>query len=620
MEKSPSMDDQFLSTINKIIEDNLDNENFSVEDLAQQARLSRSMLHRKLIKLTGKSATDLITEIRLIHAKELLENDVATVSEIAYKVGFSSPSYFDRLFKKHFKVSPGDIRKGVVVHSDQPYTYQKKKIPALPGQKLFSLRNVVLIIILVIVIAGVGIYYISREKEPSEKSIAILPFENLSTNAENQFFADGIVEDLLYRLSSINELKVISRTSSEMFRNKGNKTSPEIADILGVNYILEGSVQRESDNIRISVQLIDAQKDDHILSKQYDRELSEFFKIQSEIAGQIASELSLALTERQTDELKQKQTNSLKAFEYMQLGRYHLNKRTPDDLYASVKYLSRAIAEDPDYALAYALLANAYHILGWYDYIDRQTGRDSAEYLSLKALSMDENIGEAHNVLGEIYYDYDWNYTLAEKEFKKALAISPNNATTYRHYGELMTILGNLGKAREFYDKAIQLDPYSYIIRFGSSYAYFREKKYEQALIEYKICQGLAKDNPGPIKNEFFIHVITGNTSAALESYKKYGMMTGMWTPDLADSLFYAEGINGLVKWRLKIGNWSWRIGEAHYYALLGEKDKALDILEQALKEGYLVPFNTADPEFENLHSEPRFIAIRGKMGLPPLQ
>jgi len=618
MEKPPSMGDQFLRTINKIIEENL--ENFSVEDLAKNAGLSRSMLHRKLIKLTGKSATDLITEIRLTRARELLENDVATASEIAYRVGFKSPSYFNKLFKKHFKISPGDVRKGAILHSYQPDTFQKPKIQNLGGQNVFSLRNIALAIILAIIIAGGGIYYLSRQKKPSEKSIAILPFENLSTNAENQFFADGIVEDLLYRLSAISDLRVISRTSSEVFRNKGNKTVPEIAKLLDVNYILEGSVQRMADHVRINIQLIDAPRDNHILLKQYDRDLSEVFMIQSEIADQIASELSLALTKRQADALKQKQTNSLKAFEYMQLGRYHQTKRTPDDLCASVKYLRSAIAEDPDYALAYALLANAYQTSGWYEYIDRQTGRDSAEYLALKALSMDENIGEAHNVLGEIYYDYDWNYTLAEKEFKRALAINPNNATTYRNYGELMTVLGNLGKAREFYDKAIQLDPYSYIIRFGSSYAYFREKKYEQALIENKICQGLAKDNPTPIKNEFFIHVITGNTRAALESYKKFGMMTGMWTPGLVDSLFYAEGINGLLKWRLKYGNWPYKIGKAHYYALFGEKDKALDILGQALEDGYLTPFNTADPEFENLHSEPRFIAIRRKMGLPPLQ
>ncbi len=614
------MGDQFLRTVNQIIEDNLDNENFSVEDLAKNAGLSRSMLHRKLIKLTGKSASDFITEKRLIRAKELLENDVATASEIAYRVGFNSPSYFNRLFKKHFKVSPGDVRKGAIVHSNQPYTYQK--IQSSPGQKVFSLRSVVLITIFAVIIAGVGIYYISREKKPSEKSIAILPFENLSTNAENQFFADGIVEDLLYRLSAISDLKVISRTSSEVFRNKGNKTVPEIAKLLDVNYILEGSVQRMADHVRINIQLIDAPRDNHILLKQYDRDLSEVFMIQSEIADQIASELSLALTKRQADALKQKQTNSLKAFEYMQLGRYHLTKRTPDDLYASVKYLRRAIAEDPDYALAYALLAEAYFISGWHDYIDRQTGRDSAEYLASKALSLDENVGEAHNVLGEIYYDYDydWNYTLAENELKRALSISPNNATTYKLYGELMTVLGNMGKAREFYDKAIQLDPYSYVIRFSSSYAYFREKKYEQALIENKICQGLGKDSPGPIEKEFFIHVITGNRKAALESYKKLGMMTGEWTPEIADSLFHAEGINGLLKWKLKIGNWPYKIEEAHYYALLGEKDKALDLMEQAMEEGYLVPFNTADPEFENLHSEPRFIAIRGKMGLPPLQ
>jgi TolB-like protein/AraC-like DNA-binding protein/Tfp pilus assembly protein PilF len=612
MQQNASMDDQFLCKIYQHIEDNLDNENFSVEDLAQKAGLSRSMLHRKLIKLTGKSASDLITEKKLLRAKEMLLNNVATASEIAYKVGFSSPSYFTKVFKNYFHVSPGDVRKGTIpLVSNENSSIKPRNIS----------RSIIWVSVIIVTVAltGIGTYYYIKNSKPVEKSIAILPFDNLSSNSENQFFADGIVEDLLNRLSKIEGLKVISRTSSEMFRDKGSKTIPEIADLLHVSYILEGTVQRETNNVRINIQLIDAKKDNHILSQQYDRNLSEVFKIQSEIADQIVRELSIVLTEPQADKLNKKQTNSLKAFEYKQLGRYHLNKRTQDDLHNAIEYFRRALEEDPNYALVFAELADAYYISGWYDYIDRKKGMDSAEYFALKALSLDENVGEAHTVLGAKYFDIDWNFSLAEKEFKQALAISPNLANTYMYYADLMTTLVNLGKARKLYDKAIQLDPYSYIIRFASSYAFFREKKYEEALIEFKICQGLGKDNSGPLSKEFLIYVKTGNSKAALECYKKLGKMTGDWTPETADSVFQTEGIRGLLKWKLKIGKWPYRIDEAQYYALLGEKDKALDILENALEEGYLVPFNTADPEFEDLHSDPRFIAIRKKMGLPPL-
>lgn len=612
MDTLHSMDEQFISKINQLIDENLSDEHFSVEDLAQKVGLSRSMLHRKLIKLTGKSASDLITEKRLMQAKDMLEKNVATASEIAYKVGFNSPSYFNKVFKAHYKVSPGDIRKGINIPV-------KAKNLTVASLHIKHLSLIILTIVIVLAIVGTSLYYLLKTDNEVEKSIAILPFDNLSSNSENQYFADGIVEDLLNRLSKIEGLKVISRTSSEMFRDKGSKTIPEIAELLGVNYILEGTVQRETNNVRINIQLIDAKKDNHVLSQQYDRNLSEVFKIQSEIADHIVKELSLILDEQQAYQLKKKQTNSLKAFEYKQLGRYHLNKRTADDLLTAVKYFRRALAEDPDYALAYAELADAYYISGWYDYIDRKKGRDSAEYLALNALTLDKNVGEANTVLGALYFDIDWKYSLAEKEFKQALATSPSHASAYAYYADLMTVLGNFGKARELFDKAIQLDPFSYILRFAGSYAYFREKNYEEAITGFKICQELGKENSGPLSKEFFINVKTKNAVAALESFKKLGILTREWTPKTADSIFRIEGTEGLLRWKLKIGNWPYRIEEAQYYALLGEKDKALEILEKSLEEGYLVPCNTADPEFENLHSDQRFQAIRKKMGLPPL-
>ncbi|MBN2274244.1 MAG: helix-turn-helix domain-containing protein [Bacteroidales bacterium] len=617
MQPYTSMDDQFLGKINKIIEDHLDNEHFSVEDLAKDVGISRSMLHRKLVRLTGKSAGDFITGKRLIRAREMLEKDVATTSEIAYKVGFSSPSYFTKVFKNYFSMLPGDVRKGSAIPTHaQPIS---QSTSPLPGRKNLKRRIIALVIATILIGIGIIVFQQFAGPEPAEKSIAILPFENLSTDAENRFFADGIVEDLLYRLSSISDLKVISRTSSEVFRDKGSKTVPDIAKLLGVNYILEGSVQQMADQLRINIQLIDARSDDHILSKQFDRKLQEVFTIQSEIADLIASELSLVLTEQQADKLKKNHITSLKALEYIQLGRYHLNQRDAKSIYTSIEYFRKAITEDPGQALAYAEMADAYFISSWYGYINRQTGRDSAEYLALKAVKIDRNIGEAHTVLGVIYNEYDWNYVLAEKEFQRAMFLNPNHATNYQYYAELLTSLGNLNMARELFNKAIQLDPFSYIVRFSSSYAYFREKKYEQAITEFKICEGLGKNNTGPLEKEFFIHIKTGNPGDALKSYKKLGMMTSEWTPETADSIFQAEGIRGLLLWKLKIGNWNYPMGEAQFYAMLGEKDKALHVMERALEKGLMDPFNTADPEFEDLRSEPRFIAIREKMGLPPL-
>ena len=617
MEHQSSLDDEFLRKIHARIEDNLDNELFSVEDLAKSAALSRSMLHRKLIKLTCKSASDLITEKRLIKAKELLENDVATASEIAYKVGFNSPSYFNKVFKSYYHVSPGDVRKGAVIIPPEATSDHQRESPPIILVKIRRLSLFVLFILLAFAITGAGMYFLFRKNKPVEKSIAILPFDNLSSNDENQYFADGIVEDLLNRISKIEGLKVISRTSSEMFRNKGNKSVPEIAHILGVSYILEGTVQRESDVVRINIQLIDAQNDDHVLSKRYDRNLSEVFRIQSEIAGEIASELSFVLTNKQVNALNQDQTTNLKAFEYKQRGRYHFNKRTREDMFTSIKYFRLAIKEDPNYALAYAELADVYFILPWYGQIDRQIGRDSAVYLAQKALELDSNLGEAHTVLGAVYNEFDWKYDEAQKEFLKAIELKPNHAPTYQYFAEFLCSAGKLEEARELINKAIQLDPYSYIFRFASSLIYFKQKNYVQAIAENQICQELVKDHEWAVSLEFKIYFKIKNETAVLNSFKRLGIIRGEWTPEEADSIYKVGGIDGLLWWRLNEGTWDHDYSKAEYYAILDEDDKALDMLESGFREGLMFPYQLSSVNYNTIRLHPRFIAIEKEMGLP---
>jgi tetratricopeptide (TPR) repeat protein len=404
-----------------------------------------------------------------------------------------------------------------------------------------------------------------------------------------------------------------------MFREKGNKTIPEIADLLQVSYILEGTVQREADNIRINIQLIDAINDDHVFSKQYDRSLSEIFKLQSEIAGQIAKELSFVLTDRQAFTLKEGQTTSIKALEYSQLGRYHLNRRTREDLFTSVKYFRLSINEDPNYALAYAELADSYFILSWYGHIERKTGRDSAVYLALKALELNINLGEAFTVLGVVYNEYDLEYDAALTEFLKAIKTKPNHAPAYQYYAEFLYTAGKGKEAREALNKAIHLDPYSYIVRYASSLLYYNEENYDQALAEIQICQGLINDNLSQVFLAYKIYRKLKNEQAALESFKKMVRITDNWTPEEVDSQYRIGGMDGLLRWWLDAGSLHGRNSKATCHALLGEDEIALDILESSLNEGLLQPFITAQTDFKNIRSHPRFIAIRNKMGLPTL-
>jgi TolB-like protein/AraC-like DNA-binding protein len=289
MEKQSSMGDQFLTKINRIINDRLEDEHFSVEDLAREVGLSRSVLYRKLMRLMGKTPTDLITETRLARAKELLENDVATAAEIAYKVGFNSPSYFNNVFKKHYKVTPGDIRKHAATNFSKLKEDKQNYI-----QELNRLRNrhwwIYASIFLVVVLLAVGsIFYLPKEKISLEKSIAVLPFRNDSPEPDNEYLCNGMVDEIITNLQKIRDIKVKSRTSTETYRNS-DKDITQIAKELEVEYILEGSVRKSGENLRIYVHLIDGKTGDDLWAENYDGKYTdEIFTFQSDIAIRIAS-------------------------------------------------------------------------------------------------------------------------------------------------------------------------------------------------------------------------------------------------------------------------------------------------------------------------------------------
>jgi len=610
MKETLSSDDKFLAIVNQIIDSNINNEQFSVEDLAKEVGLSRSMLHRKLIKLIGKSASELITEKRLSQAKNLLENDVSTVSEIAYKVGFNSPSYFNKVFKKKFLISPGELRKSASLYHHSIFANKNGKINVLGQRKRKTTITKYLFVTLAIVTIGSGLYYITSGRTTTTKpSIAILPFDNLSINEENQGFADGIYEDLHQRLSRIDGLKLISRTSSEIFRNKRNKTSPEIAQLLGVNYLLEGTAQREVDDVRIIVKLIDARRDECVLTKKYDSKVHDVFKNQSEIARDIANALSIYLTDNIKLEVAMNYTTNLKALEYYQLGRFYLNKRINKDINTSLMYFKKAIDEDPDYALAYAEMANAYYLLTWFGFIkDTEQGRQTAVDMARKALKKDKHIAEAHAVLGGIYQEIDWDFKAAEEEYLKAIAINPNYSTSYQYYAELLSLTGRKEQAREFINKGKMLDPYSFIIRHVSTELYMQNGEFEKALEENSVCKELNKEANFPYYNELKIYWFLEDDEAALECVKEYGIQRELYRPLEVDSIHNIGGMNGLVKLVFFKG--------PGYYAMIGENEKALDRLELGYNTGSLKPFILGNIAFSKLQSHPRFIGLKEKMGL----
>ncbi len=460
-----------------------------------------------------------------------------------------------------------------------------------------------------------------RKKEGIlDKSIAVLPFENLSLEEGNEHFVDGLVEDLLNRISVIEELKVISRTSSEMYRERGMKSVPEIASELGVAYILEGSVQRYGNKARITVQLIDAVHDDHLWAKNYDRNLEDVFKTQSEIALRIVSELNAILTSRQEIQIQESGTKNIKAFELYQLGRFHWNKRTKEGYLKSLEYFDKAIETDPDYALAYAGKADTYNLMAIQGHMDALEGRDKAVELAMLALEQDENLAEAYTVLGSVY-DYlvnDWEK--AEKAFQRALELNPNYSTAHHYYAEHLSILGKHKQARRHIDLAIELDPLQFVKRFVSAKLFMGQNLIHEALEEIDRGNELHEDHPWVHWIKYQCYWKLGDEELAYDAFRKYIATYPDYDIVKADSIYKSTGFNGVLEWEIKnehinaerTKDYSYL---ARLYAMDGQDDNALFWLQKG-------PYYLQSPEFTfqiqflHLHQDPRYLAILEKLGL----
>lgn len=619
-----SRDEKFLNSLHEAVLNNLSDEHFGVSELSHEVAISRFQLHRKLKVLKGVSISQYLRETRLEEAMRLLKADVATVSEVAFRVGFSSPSYFNSCFQKYYGFPPGEVKKmkgdgmlkGRANKSSSAETAQPTSTHS-PFHNI-NLRHILAAVGALIVLAAV-FYLVSGRRDaaikPRDLSIAVLPLSNLSTDPNNQFFADGLVEDLLNRLSMIEGFKVISRTSSEMYREKGTKSVPQIARELGVSYIIEGSVQRDASTARIAIQLIDGNSDSHIWSKLFDADINDIFQAQSEIALRVASEMNALLTSEQITGIQTNRTGSVKAFELYQMGRFHWNKRTGEGYETSIRYFEQAIAEDPDYGLAYAGLADTYNLMALQGWIDTKTGRDSAEVLAFKALELDPSLAEAHNVLASIYTYVDMNWDEAEKEYLRAIKLNPNYATAHHYYSEHLSIIGKHEEARNQINLARQLDPLSYIIHFVSAKLFFGRGDLDRALTDIAKCHELFDNHPGATAMEFQLNYLLGNEAKMLESFKRYSLATGRHEPVLIDRTYRTSGSKGLLELSLTTTDWTY--GKAYYHGLMGNDARAMDLLEASFTENDFNPEFTFQYAFRNLRSHPRFRALVRKMGIP---
>jgi serine/threonine-protein kinase len=457
------------------------------------------------------------------------------------------------------------------------------------------------------------------------KSVAVLPFENLSTDPENEYFSDGITDDIIAQLSKVSALKVISRTSSMQYK-KTTKKITTIAEELGVNSILEGSVRRAGARVRIVVHLLDPRTEKHLWGDTFDRQLSDVFEVQSEVAQQITGALAAALSPEEKKRLEAKPTDDAEAYNLCLLGRYHANKWSEENVKKGIGFFHDAIAKDPNYAAAYAGLADAYELLsiGF-------SSKPPVEYLAqakamaLKALEMDDSLAEAHTSLAYARWLGDLDWSAAERGFKRALELKSSYVMAHEWYAEFLAALGRHDEAVVEIKRAQQLDPLAVPVNRAVGWVLYFGRRYDQAIEELQKALAMDPDFVGARMVLWWAWVAKGEHQRAIADIRKESERPGLRAVKklmLAYALAAAgqrEEASGLL-WELET-----KLAEEPRLALLSailfvamdSRDRAFEQLERAFQQrepGLL--FLKVAPWLDPLREEPRYRALVERLGL----
>ncbi len=456
-----------------------------------------------------------------------------------------------------------------------------------------------------------------------EKSIAVLPFDNLSRDPDNAYFCEGVQDEILTRLAKIADLKVISRTSTQRFKSSPNDLR-EIATQLGVAHILEGSVQKASDEVRVNVQLINALTDAHLWADTYDRKLTDIFAVESEIAKAVADALKAKLSGSEQRVIAARPTDNTEAHQLYLKGRYFWNKRTGNDLKKSVDYFEQAIAADPNYALAYAGLADGYVLMPGYSAGTPREYYPKAKTASEKALKLDDTLAEAHTTLAMVIWNFDFDFAQANKEFQRAIEVNPNYATAHQQYGNnTLSAFGRSDEAISEGRRALELDPLSSVINSDLGGDYLYAGRYDEAIARLR---KLLEMDPGYYFGHFLLAQALeakGSRDEAIAEYQKAMALND--DPNVLAALARAYGLSGNRIEAQKILEQLTELSKQRYvpaysfaivYLGLGDKQEAMRWLEKSYEDraGADIGWIRVDPLLEPLRGDPRFEALAEKI------
>jgi TolB-like protein/Tfp pilus assembly protein PilF/class 3 adenylate cyclase len=520
-----------------------------------------------------------------------------------------------------------DVKHGGRLHVVNFYTGEagNPQMPTKVRQAVKKRRRALIAALILFAAAvGAGYYFFSQRlafKAP-DKSIAVLPFENLSRDPDNAYFAEGMQDEILARLSKIADLKVISRTSTQKYKSTPGNLR-EIARQLGVANILEGSVQKAADQVRVNVQLINALNDAHLWGDIYDRKLTDIFAVESDIAKTIADTLQAKLTGTEKEIISVQPTSDTAAYELYLKGRLLWSKRGGENLRQAIVFYEQAIARDPNYALAYAATAEAYVLLPFYAGTAQGEVFPKAKAAAFKALQLDDKLAGAHTGLAwALCYDFDMVGSISE--FQRAIALNPNYATAHQWYGRHpLTALGRFDEAIAEGKRAVELDPLSPIINTDLGQTLFNARRYDEAIAQLRKTLEI---DPTFYYAHYTLGMalqLKGDVPTAIAEYAKAQQLSD----DLRIQVLIAniKALSGdkeaAVRMLAELEEFSrhryvrsyWR---ALLYLSLGNRDEAIRWLEKGVAdhEGLEIAWIKVDPLLDPLRGDPRFAALVQKV------
>jgi TolB-like protein/Tfp pilus assembly protein PilF len=458
-----------------------------------------------------------------------------------------------------------------------------------------------------------------------KKSVAVLPFADLSPRKDQEYFCDGLAEELINSLSKISDLRVVARTSAFSFREKDLDVR-EIGGKLDVETILEGSVRKAGNRVRITAQLINVADGYHTWSEKYDRDMEDIFAIQDEISLAIVDNLKVKLLGREKVKLVKRYTDNLEAYKLYLKGRYFWNKRYDIGVKKGLEYFQQAIEKDKDFALAYSGLADCYLILSWYGGFFQEEAYQKAMEAALKALEIDDMLGEAHTSLAFIKLLADWDWTSSDREFKRAIELNPNYTTAHHWRSFNLFFRARFDEAIDEMKQALELDPFSLIINCDLGWVYYYSRQYDLAV---EALQKTLEMDPNFVSAHSFlgrVYLQKGMYKEALAELKKEKEPSKGWMQNV-ETLFAIAYLKMGQKKEAKqilddmIERAKQEYVSPYYIALLcfsvSENDLGFEWLDKAYKErDHWLFYLNVEPMFDSVRSDPRFSKLVKKIGL----